>query len=103
MSTNSASCSRPPCCWPRVAGKPWPRTPTGAVVLERIFNDSFASILTVDNNYSPLISIDDECAGPLGWANMHAWRFSSDGTTPQEYCQHRRLHLHRRRDPERHR
>ena len=60
--------------------------PTGAVVIERVFNDSFGSILTVNNNYPALISINDECAGPLGWANLHVWRFSSDGVTPQEFA-----------------
>jgi len=59
--------------------------PSDAVVLPRIWNDSFASILTVNNTYPALISIDDECAGPLGWANLHAWRFSSDGINPQEF------------------
>mgnify|MGYP000476464901 CR=1 FL=1 len=55
--------------------------PTSAVVVERVFNDSFASILTINNNYPALISIDDQCAGPLGWANLHVWRFSLDGVT----------------------
>jgi len=59
--------------------------PSSAVVLQRIWNDSFASILTVNNSYSALISIDDQCAGPLGWANLHAWRFSTDGALPQEF------------------
>jgi hypothetical protein len=53
--------------------------------LERIWNDSFASILTVTINYPALIEIDDVCAGPLGWANLHVWRFSLDGATPQEF------------------
>ena len=61
-------------------------TPSGAVVLERIWNDSFASVLTVNNSYPGLISIDDMCAGPLGWANLHAWRFSTDGAVPQEFA-----------------
>jgi len=60
--------------------------PTNAVVLERIFNDSFASILTVNNNFPALISVEDQCAGPLGWANLHAWRFSSDGVVPYEFA-----------------
>ena len=60
--------------------------PTDAVVLERVFNDSFASILTVNNSYPALIGINDECAGPLGWANLHAWRFSVDGATPQAFA-----------------
>jgi hypothetical protein len=59
--------------------------PTSAVVLERIFNDSFASVLTVDNSYPSLIHINDVAAGPLGWANLHAWRFSVDGANPYEF------------------
>ena len=60
--------------------------PSDAVVLTRIWNDSFASILTVNNSYPALISIDDQCAGPLGWANLHAWRFSTDGVVAQEFA-----------------
>ena len=61
-------------------------TPSDAVVLPRIWNDSFASIITVDNSYPSLISINDEAAGPLGWANLHAWRFSTDGVVAQEFA-----------------
>lgn len=60
-------------------------TPSTAVVLERVWNDSFASILTVDNSYPSLIHINDECYGPLGWANLHLWRFSTDGSAPQQF------------------
>jgi len=60
--------------------------PSDAVVIERVFNDSFASILTVNNSYPSLISINDECAGPLGWANLHVWRFSAGGGTAQEFA-----------------
>jgi len=60
--------------------------PSDAVVIERVFNDSFASTLTVNNSYPSLISIDDANAGPLGWANLHIWRFSADGSTPQEFA-----------------
>ena len=59
--------------------------PGDAVVIPRVFNDSFASILTVNNSFPSLIDINDECAGPLGWANLHVWRFSSDGINPQEF------------------
>ncbi|MFH1844284.1 MAG: hypothetical protein ABIF77_13855 [bacterium] len=59
--------------------------PSSAVTILRIWNDSFASILTVTNNYPALIEINDQCAGPLGWANLHAWRFSADGITPLEF------------------
>jgi hypothetical protein len=60
--------------------------PNSAVVVERVFNDSFASTLTVDNSYPALVSIDDQCAGPLGWANLHVWRFSTDGAVPYEFA-----------------
>ncbi len=60
-------------------------TPTSAVVIERVFDDSFASILTVNNNYPALIDINDEAAGPLGWANLHVWRFSTDNSTAQQF------------------
>jgi len=59
--------------------------PSDAVVVERIWNDSFASILTVDVSYPGYIDINDEAAGPLGWANLHAWRFSENGTDPIEF------------------
>jgi hypothetical protein len=59
--------------------------PSSAVVIERVWNDSFASILTVNNMYPSYIQIDDECYGPLGWANLHVWRFSTDGTTAMEF------------------
>ncbi|PID81130.1 hypothetical protein CSB20_03860 [bacterium DOLZORAL124_64_63] len=59
--------------------------PSDAVVVERIYNDSFASLLTVDKNYPSSIEINDEAAGPLGWANLHAWRFSENGTDPIEF------------------
>jgi hypothetical protein len=61
--------------------------PTSAVVLERVFNDCPFSTLTVVNNYPTLISIDDVkiavCSS--SFANRHAWRFSQDGSTPQEF------------------
>ncbi len=68
-----------------VAGALATTVPSDAVVVERIFNDSFASILTTDVSYPSYIDINDECYGPLGWANLHAWRFSVDGTTPYEF------------------
>jgi len=59
--------------------------PGDAVVIERVFNDSFASILTVNNSFPSVIEINDEAAGPLGWANLHVWRFSDDGINPAEF------------------
>jgi hypothetical protein len=60
--------------------------PGDAVVIERVFNDSFASTLTVTNNYPSQININDVAAGPLGWANLHVWRFSEDGATPFQFA-----------------
>ena len=60
--------------------------PSDAIVVERIWNDSFASILTVDIGYPGYIDINDECYGPLGWANLHAWRCSADGATAMEFA-----------------
>ncbi len=60
-------------------------TPSSAVIHERVFNDSFASILTVNNSFPSLIDINDEAAGPLGWANLHVWRFSDDGVNAQQF------------------
>jgi hypothetical protein len=60
--------------------------PSDAVVVERVFNDSFASILTVTNNYPTSVNINDVAAGPLGWANLHVWRFSEDGSMVQEFA-----------------
>lgn len=59
--------------------------PGGAVVIPRVFNDSFASILTIDNSYPAYIDINDVASGPLGWANLHVWRMSDDATTPFEF------------------
>lgn len=60
--------------------------PGGAVIIPRVFNDSFASILTTTNNYPSLISINDVASGPLGWANLHVWRFSDNGLTAYEFA-----------------
>lgn len=59
--------------------------PGGAVIIPRVFNDSFASVLTTTNNYPTQININDVAAGPLGWANLHVWRFSDDMTNPFEF------------------
>jgi hypothetical protein len=59
--------------------------PGDAVIIPRVFNDSFASILTTTNNYPSQININDEAAGPLGWANLHVWRFSQDLVNPFEF------------------
>jgi hypothetical protein len=60
--------------------------PTSAAIFERVFNDCPFSTLTSVNDYPTLISIEDvkaDCGS--GFANRHAWRFSQDGTTAQEF------------------
>ena len=56
--------------------------PNSAVIRERIFNDCPSSILTTTNNYPSLISISEQELGCQGFANLHNWRFSEDGSTP---------------------
>jgi len=57
-----------------------------AVVITRVFNDCPGSTLSFVNNYPALISIDDQNVGCIGYANLHVWRFSTDGTTPAAFA-----------------
>lgn len=56
-------------------------TPTvnGATIQERVFNDCPASTLTTTNNYPTMVQFDDQNPFCFGFANLHAWTFSSDG------------------------
>jgi len=56
-------------------------TPTvnGAVVTTRVFNDCPSSLVTVINTYPAQINISDANLDCFGFANRHAWSFSSDG------------------------
>lgn len=56
--------------------------PNSAVIQLRIFNDCPTSIITTQNNYPALISIRDERLDCQGFANLHNWRFSENGTDP---------------------
>jgi len=62
--------------------------PNSAVVHTRVFNDCPVSVLTVNNLFPGLISIDDQnvvapfCAG---FANLHTWRFSTNGVDPIQF------------------
>lgn len=56
--------------------------PNSAVVVSRIFDDCPGSTLNITNNYPSSITIDDQNVGCIGYANLHAWRFSEDGTNP---------------------
>lgn len=57
-------------------------TPNSAVIIPRVFNDCPSSILTTINNYPAQIVIDDVNQSCVGFANLHVWRFSEDGTNP---------------------
>ena len=61
------------------AGTP---NPTSAVITERLFNDCPISTVVSVNNYPSSLSVtDDNLLGCLGFANLHIWRFSTDGVT----------------------
>lgn len=51
----------------------------------RIFNDCFTSTLTTNNNYPAEIWIDDNWDCSTGFANLHNWRFSTDGATSANF------------------
>lgn len=55
-------------------------SPNSAVITPRVFNDCPGSNLTTVNNYPAQIVIDDANVGCVGWANLHLWRFSEDGS-----------------------
>ncbi len=52
--------------------------PIGVVIYERVFNDCPTSTLTTENMYPALVAIEDEHLDCGGFANLHAWRFSTD-------------------------
>jgi len=56
-----------------------------AVIRERIFNDCPTSVLTSVNNYPSLISIEDTILDCGGFANLHNFRFSTDGANPAAF------------------
>ena len=56
--------------------------PNSAVIRTRIFNDCPTSTITTVNNYPAEIVIDDALDCTSGFANLHNWRFSSDGSNP---------------------
>jgi hypothetical protein len=59
--------------------------PNSAVLHLRVFNDCPTSVLTTTNAFPGLIDINDQNAvAPFcaGFANMHTWRFSTDGINP---------------------
>ena len=56
-----------------------------AVVVTRIFNDCPSSTLTVVDNDFASILIDDAVLDCFGFANRHAWSFSTDNATAAEF------------------
>ncbi|TPW13841.1 MAG: hypothetical protein FD129_1194 [bacterium] len=61
-------------------------TPTSASLHTRIFNDDPFSTLNTVNSYPASVLIEDtKFPGAGGFANRHAWRFSTDGTNPLEF------------------
>lgn len=62
--------------------------PNSAVLHTRVFDDCPISTLTTSNLFPALISIDDQNVVPpfcAGFANLHTWRFSTDGTNAQQF------------------
>jgi hypothetical protein len=64
-------------------------TPSTAVLHTRVFNDCPISILTTNNAFPGLIEINDQNGPPSpicsGYANLHTWRFSSDGVNAIQF------------------
>ncbi len=63
--------------------------PNSAVVHTRVVDDCPISILSVTNAYPIQVDINDQNQPPqplcAGFANLHTWRFSTDGTTPAAF------------------
>src|SRR5262249_57053353 len=64
-------------------------TPNSAVLHLRVFNDCPISILNTTNSFPASIVIDDQNQPPqplcAGFANMHTWRFSTDGVNAIQF------------------
>jgi hypothetical protein len=56
-----------------------------AVVHTRIFNNCPSSTVTVTNTYPALVDILDEHLDCFGFANRHAWAFSTDGVSVAQF------------------
>jgi hypothetical protein len=58
-------------------------TPTvnSAVLIPRVWNDCPTSTLTMNNNWPSDIYFDDDQVDCNGFANLHVWRYSGDGST----------------------
>src|SRR5262245_30126100 len=63
-------------------------TPNSAVLHTRVFNDCPVSVLNTVNAFPGSIVIDDQNNVPpfcAGFANLHTWRFSTDGVNPIQF------------------
>src|SRR5262252_10879159 len=64
-------------------------TPNSAVLHLRVFNDCPISILNTTNTFPGLIAINDQIQAPQPFcacfANMHTWRFSTDGVNAIQF------------------
>lgn len=67
--------------------------PTGVVFTTRIFNDCPASTVTTGGTYPSMIFIDDTMLGCSGFANLHIWQFSEDGTTAATFHNNSNFHF----------
>ena len=63
--------------------------PNSAVFHTRVFDDCPISILTTTNAFPALVSISDQNQPPqplcAGFANLHTWRFSTDGVNAIQF------------------
>ena len=62
--------------------------PNSAVLHTRVFDDCPISVLTTTNLFPALIQTDDQNTTPpfcAGFANLHTWRFSADGTNALQF------------------
>ncbi len=63
--------------------------PNSAVIITRVFDDCPISILSTNNAFPALVEIDDQNQPPqpicAGFANLHTWRFSTDGVNPIQF------------------
>jgi hypothetical protein len=62
-------------------------TPNSAALNLRVFNDCPFSTLNTTNNYPALLEFSDFTPANtcFGFANLHAWSFSGDGTTAEVF------------------
>ncbi len=63
--------------------------PNSAVIHTRVFDDCPISILSTTNAFPALVDINDQNQPPqplcAGFANLHTWRFSTDGTNAIQF------------------